>query len=274
MSQSIANEIERYLQTGDADPMAFAWKGGSLMDNFHQQHADLANALLEEVAKRAGQLADHAEISEDATNLLTRTKVEPMVRGLFPAAEQDTILAAVEKSVVFLNLTSLSRLVRHGHRHSSSWNLANLYLYSIGASAMAGSDFSVLGISEGTSCYVTSRYFSQSDPFSDFVVHEVAHIFHNCKRQTLNLPHKRRQEWLLDIAFRKRETFAYTCEVYSRILEQASTVEAKCALVEVYADSVFEDDERFDVVESLSILREAVRSRKGWKVIGRRVRAA
>ena len=51
-------------------------------------------------------------------------------------------------------------------------------------------------------------------------MHEVAHIFHNCKRRTLGLPHSRTKEWLLDIAFVERETFAYACETYSRILEQ------------------------------------------------------
>ena len=40
------------------------------------------------------------------------------------------------------------------------------------------------------------------------MVHEVAHIFHNCKRRNAGLPETRRKEWLLDIEFRKRETLA------------------------------------------------------------------
>jgi hypothetical protein len=53
-------------------------------------------------------------------------------------------------------------------------------------------------------------------------VHEVAHIFHNCKRRTVGLPETRRREWLLDIAFPRRETFAYACEFYSWMLEHSS----------------------------------------------------
>ena len=41
------------------------------------------------------------------------------------------------------------------------------------------------------------------------------------ERRTVGLPETRQREWLLDIDFRKRETFAYACEAYSRILEPA-----------------------------------------------------
>ncbi len=37
-------------------------------------------------------------------------------------------------------------------------------------------------------------------------------------------PETHQREWLLDIDFRKRETFAYACEAYSRILEAGSTL--------------------------------------------------
>jgi len=56
-------------------------------------------------------------------------------------------------------------------------------------------------------------------PKSDYAIHEAAHIFHNCKREMIGLPATRRREWLLDIDYAKRETFAYACEAYSRILE-------------------------------------------------------
>ena len=62
-------------------------------------------------------------------------------------------------------------------------------------------------------------YFRANHRFADFVVHEEERIFHNCKRRTLGLPETRRHEWLLEIDLKKRETFAYACEAYSRILE-------------------------------------------------------
>jgi hypothetical protein len=62
-------------------------------------------------------------------------------------------------------------------------------------------------------------YFQTEEPLADFIVHEVAHIFHNCKRKRIGLPFPRRREWLLEIDFAKRETFACACEAYSRLLE-------------------------------------------------------
>jgi hypothetical protein len=41
----------------------------------------------------------------------------------------------------------------------------------------------------------------------------------SCKRRTIGPPSTRRREWILDINYAKRRTFAYACEVYSRILE-------------------------------------------------------
>ena len=73
-------------------------------------------------------------------------------------------------------------------------------------------------LSEETTCYVSPAYFGEEDPFADVVVHEVAHIFHNCKRHKAGLRQTRRREWLLDIEFRKRETFAYACEAYACVL--------------------------------------------------------
>ena len=75
-------------------------------------------------------------------------------------------------------------------------------------------------MSEETTCYVSPEYFSQDDPFADFIVHEAAHIFHNCKRTIVGLRQTRRKEWLLDIEYRKRETFAYSCEAYARLIER------------------------------------------------------
>ena len=77
----------------------------------------------------------------------------------------------------------------------------------------------VVGMSEETTCYVSLAHFAEEDEFADYVVHEAAHVFHNTKRRTAGLPETRRRQWLLPIAFEKRETFAFACERYSRILK-------------------------------------------------------
>ena len=93
------------------------------------------------------------------------------------------------------------------------------------------------------------------------------HIFHNTKRETVGLPHTRRREWMLDIDFRKREPFAYACEVYSRILEQSTTPAQRRALLAGYAEDPILGEERVDTAEHLDILTEAVGARNGWKRI-------
>ena len=52
----------------------------------------------------------------------------------------------------------------------------------------------ILGLSEETTCYVSPEYFAESDPFADFIVHEAAHIFHNCKRGTVGLRQTRTKD--------------------------------------------------------------------------------
>jgi len=110
-------------------------------------------------------------------------------------------------------------------------------------------------------------YFRGNGRFSDFLVHEAAHIFHNCKRRTVGLPETRTREWLLDIEFRKRETFAYACEAYSCIVDLARTPATRMSLVEDLARGPLPSDERVDPMEYLDIVREAAGMRNGWKRI-------
>src|SRR6185295_7759090 len=119
--------------------------------------------------------------------------------------------------------------------------------------------------SEATTCYVSPDYFADDDPFADFVVHEVAHIFHNCKRRTLGLRETRRKEWLLDIEFRKRETFAYSCEAYARIVERATSPAVRSALAAEYGSQVRISEERVDAAEVADILQAAASARNGWR---------
>jgi hypothetical protein len=122
-------------------------------------------------------------------------------------------------------------------------------------------------VSEETTCYVSSEYFAEDDPFADFIVHEAAHIFHNCKRATIGLRETRAKEWLLDIDYRKRETFAYSCEAYARVLDRGKGSVERRALAEEYGRAVRIADERADAAEVASIVREAAAVRNGWKVI-------
>jgi len=98
------------------------------------------------------------------------------------------------------------------------------------------------------------------------------HKFHNCKRRSAGLPQTRRNEWLLDIAFRKRETFAYACEFYSLILQRPAEAVLRRHLAAGLVSSWAVSDDRVDAQELADIVLEAAASRAGWKVILRRCR--
>jgi hypothetical protein len=262
---TIADEIERYLRTGDADMDGWAWPG-NLMERGRRQHADLRGALVEEVRRLAMGRA-HERVPENVGVAFTRAKVEPMVRGLFSKAEQDIVLATLEKSVVYATSETIEPLILNHSWDRSAWDLANLYLLSVGAKLLGTEAPYLVGISEETTCYVSPDYFAEDDPFADFIVHEAAHIFHNCKRRTIGLRETRTKEWLLDIEYRRRETFAYACEAYACIVARAKIPAARRELAADYGSERRISDERVDPSAVASIVAEAASARNGWKVI-------
>jgi hypothetical protein len=266
MSHStIAGEIERYLHTGETDMIYSAWPGG-IAEAGRRAHEDLRGALISEVQRRA-RGRSHDLVPKDVGVSFTRAKVEPMVRGLFSRAETEIVLATLEKSVVYVTSDSLESLLMDVDYDSTAWDLANMYLRSLCAELLGEDAMSIVGLSESTTCYVAPSYFTEEDPFADFIVHETAHVFHNCKRRTLGLRETRTREWLLDIEYRKRETFAYSCEAYSRVLAQARRPAERRSLALEYGAKVRISEERVDPVEVASIVAAAGEARNGWKVI-------
>jgi len=262
---TIADEIERYLRTGDADMDARAWPG-DFMERGRLQDADLRGALVEEVRRLAKGLS-HEPVPSNVGIEFTRAKVESMVRGLFARAEQDIVLATFEKSVVYVTSDTIESILLNQRWDHSRWTLANMYLLSVGAKLLGKKAARIVGMSEETTCYVSPDYFAEGDPFADFIVHEAAHIFHNCKRRTIGLRETRTKEWLLDIEFRQRETFAYSCEAYARIITRAKSPTERRALATEYASKRRISAEGVDAVEVANIVTEAANARNGWKVI-------
>jgi hypothetical protein len=267
MSSSPQDEIARYLETGQCDIEYFAWPG-RLFERATRAHEDLRGALVAEVRRRAGDHGVPEALSDLDVVAFTRRRVEPMVRGLFPRVEQETVLAVLERSAVFLTAANIDETLRSTQWDRTAWDLANLYLASVGADLLGDEAPRIVGLSEETTFFVSSEYFEEEDPFADFVVHEAAHVFHNCKRRTIGLPETRRREWLLDIDYRKRETFAYACEAYARIVERAPRLAERGALGDAFArERATPTDERVDRDELVDIVRDAVAVRNGWKRI-------
>jgi len=178
------------------------------------------------------------------------------------------VLALVERSVVFLTPDNIEAVLRKEMRWpGSAWDIANLYLGGIDAELLGEDAPQLVGLSQETTCYVSPAYFGEEDPFADFVVHEVGHIFHNCRRRVVGLVETRRREWLLEVEFRKRETFAYACEAYSRVLEGAKRPSERAVLAGELNNDFGTGDGRVGRGEVAEVVRQAAARRNGWKVI-------
>lgn len=168
--------VAHYLATGESDCLRY----GTALEDMKRADAELVEALVAEVKRRAHGRRSPRMPKGFEPVAFTRRKVEPMVRGLFPRAEQDTVLAMLERSTVFVTRRNIERLIRAERFLSSAWTLANLYLGTVGAELLSEDAPHLLGFSEHQTCYVSALYFREQDPFADFVVHEAAHVFHNC----------------------------------------------------------------------------------------------
>lgn len=132
----VADEIERYLRTGDTDPYHAAWSGRSFLESAQLAHADLENALVAEVSRRTnGWRPPLGLVAVEDLAAFTRAKAAPMIRGLFPRAEQDAVMALVERPVVFLTPSNIEKVLREARWQRSAWDIANLYLGAIGTKA-------------------------------------------------------------------------------------------------------------------------------------------
>lgn len=149
------------------------------LERAEEMNRILADALVAEVRRRESGHKRHR--LPEGFNLITfaRQKLMPMVNGLFPAKERQAILDLLERSLVFLTHDNIEQIIRNEAWKSTAWDLANLYLGSIGAQSLDGKPCRLVGLSEETTCYVSMSYFEKDDPFADFVVHEAAHVFHN-----------------------------------------------------------------------------------------------
>ncbi|WP_175941000.1 hypothetical protein [Caballeronia sp. BCC1704] len=256
----LEGEVQRYLDSGEYDSNLTGWPGDNFAEVAQQAMQRLRTALVEETLRRARGLGSQVSVPINL-NGWARDKLSPMFNGLFPAHERSVVVEALARGVVFLTPQNISFVLMKQTWPSTAWNLANLYLTSVGAPAFAQDACHIVGLSEETTCFISTLYFDDADPFADFVVHEAAHVFHNCKRSTVGLEENRRTEFLLRIDYAKRETFAYACEAYSRITSMANSVRQREDALERHANGTLPPDERVDHKEYLDILGEAVRIR-------------
>jgi len=177
------------------------------------------------------------------------------------------MLTLFENSLIFVAHDNVEQVLNQIAYLETAWQVANLYLGSLGLPGLDGKPAGLVGLSEETTFFVSMAYFEEKDPFADYVAHEAAHVFHNWKRDQAGLHHTRKSEFLLTIDFRKRELFAFACEAYSRILEQAKCPADRRRLHADYAAKWLPACDGVDRIELADILAEAVAARNGWKRI-------
>jgi hypothetical protein len=262
----IEAEVRRYLCSGDYDSSFAGWPGMTFIDVATKADQRLRTALIEETLRRASGFGCQVALPNDL-HAWIRNKLAPMVHGLFGADERSIVLDMLERSVVFLTRQNIAAVLMEEQWLSTAWDVANLYLYSLGVSCLSLQARHIVGLSQETTCYVSMSYFHETDPFADFVVHEAAHVFHNCKRTATGVGGSRRHEYLLNIDYFKRETFAYACEAYSRIRLMATGTKDRKEALQRHAEALQPPDDRVDHDEYLDILAEAVRARNSWQRI-------
>ena len=267
MQESPEQAIKRYLQSGEYDTHFRAWPGDSYLGRVQHGDAALREALRSAIHACTPSARPHAGLARLGLRPAQRRQGFPIGQGLFTRHRPAGGLELLGRSVVFLTPATIDQVLEQSRWLSTAWDLANLFLAGVKAEILSDDAPYLVGLSEETTCYLSAAYFDASGRFDDFLVHEVAHIFHNCKRQTIGLRETRQREWLLEIDYVKRETFAYACETYSRIHPLGKGPRARQMLLAEYAQGPMPADDRVDVAEYLDILGEAVVARNGWKRI-------
>ena len=153
-----AQTIKRYLRSGDYDIDHPQWPGQNIIEKSKNGHDDHVRALVAEIRRRS-KGRRHAPVPQLDLASWTRRKLTPMVHGFFPEAEREIVLRLFEKSVVFLTSDNIETVLLGQMWLRSAWDLANLYLGTVGAELLGPDAPSLLGLSQEVTCYVTPEYF-------------------------------------------------------------------------------------------------------------------
>jgi hypothetical protein len=262
----IDGEVERFLLTGTYDVFFAGWPGSDCVDAAVQGTQRLRCALIAETFRRAEGLQFSTFVPNDLYGW-SSNKLKPMVNGLLKGRERTVVLHLLASNIVFLTPANVARALESERWLSTAWDVANIYLESLNVPALSAQASNIVGLSQETTCYVSMAYFKETDPFADFVVHEAAHVFHNGRRSTAGLSEKPHGDYLLDIDYRMRETFAWACEAWSQICCLAPDPGGRKALLRQHVDFGLPSDDRVNHDEYLEILRGAIRARNGWQHI-------
>lgn len=250
--------VERFLATGSLPRGHEGWPGATPAERRAAAEAD-ARALLGRIVRWR---ASHAPLDVGApptdTAVIVRDRAGPMVRGLFPADEAQAILADLPAHVRVVTPATFPSIAAE-LSPGAAWDVANLLLDALGAPPLSDDSPELDGLERGAVGCVLPEALHPPCSTRDVLVHELAHVLHDARRGTFGLRPARAP--LLRVPPERRETFAWTCELWS-------TLERAPAL---YADWAPPNDSRVDV-PVLRRLVAAALAGAGWSAIATWIR--
>ncbi|MFN7147582.1 MAG: hypothetical protein ACK4YP_27690, partial [Myxococcota bacterium] len=182
---SASESVERFLSTGEYDPR-FPDLLGNIVERRRRGTAMLKDVLRRVVAWRAGRSPIAMRLPTDVPARV-RTRIAPLVYGMFDAAEAGVLVEPLAARVVVVTPSTFGALVEDVPLRTA-WDLANLLLDDLGAPPLADDTPSLDGLCAAGRAWVPPRAFAADDAFPDVVVYGAAHLLHHVRRADLGVP--------------------------------------------------------------------------------------
>jgi hypothetical protein len=268
-----AKAIERFLKTGNAGLLK-STRYSLEMIKKEGEHSSRCEAALWNLFDRlSGLLPESAGNVPTVTPEMIQEKVKPMVFGLVQADWREIALRELGNRIFVLNPEGIRRAIKAELSTSwlgNAWTVFWLYFEDYKLKPKGVKFPGIEGVSAGTFAHVSLSAYKRNDDRSDVIVHEAAHLLHYLKPKDYDLYIKRGQERFVDVKFTDRELFAYTCEVYTKVLEKGKRKAVKTFADEIGKACACLPGSKSFVKEIAALLLEAAKSRNGWKVIKER----
>jgi hypothetical protein len=190
-----------------------------------------------------------------------------MVRGLVQKEWQDVALRELSNRTFILNFQGAKAAIQ-AELSTSYMRAAWKILWAcFGDYSLAPDDIQIDcdGISAGAFAHVRWSAYENSDPYSDVIVHEAAHLLHYLKPEHYGFRVRRGQERFVDVEFKCRELFAFGCEAYTRALMKGARKSRTAFAENMGAEAFSFSQDNIDEVATL--VASAARARNGWRVI-------
>jgi hypothetical protein len=216
----MADPIERFLHTGEFDPQFRDWEG-TAAERRRQGMATLRDVLVRVTRWRADRAPlSLGRVPPDADARI-QERLRPMLEGLFDPAESARLLDELPRHVVVLTPSTFAVEVARLPL-GTAWDLANVLLDQVGAPPLGDDAPTLDGLCDETGrAWILPAALRSEEAFPDVVVHEGAHLLHT---PSAGGP--------LRLTPRRRETFAYACEIWSGVLRGADVTAALAAITD------------------------------------------